>query len=91
MKYLGVILDSFWNFREHFGYVGTKALKVTRALSRFMPNLRGPGERKRHLYASVITSVMMYAAPFFGEGRYLLRLIKFLGLCAEFSEWWQFV
>lgn len=32
-----------------------------------MPNLRGPDERKRRLYAIVMTSVMTYAAPVWGE------------------------
>lgn len=63
MKYLGVIVDSTWNFRTHFEYVGNKIARVSRALNRIMPNLRGPGERKRQLYAKVLTSVAMYASP----------------------------
>jgi len=63
MKYLGVMVDSSWNFRSHFQYIEVKANKVVRALSRIMPNLRGPGERKRRLYATVVTSVVMYASP----------------------------
>lgn len=46
MKYLGVMVDSSWNFRPHFQYIEVKANKVVRALNRIMPNLRGPGERK---------------------------------------------
>ncbi|KMQ91060.1 reverse transcriptase [Lasius niger] len=41
---------------------------VLRALSKFMPNLRGPGERRRRLYANVMTSVVMYAAPVWAGG-----------------------
>jgi len=67
MKYLGVMVDGSWNFRAHFRYVENKASKVVRALSRLMPNLRGPGERKRHLYATVFTSVVMYASPIWAE------------------------
>lgn len=63
MKYLGVKIDSFWNFHAHFTYVEAKLNKVLRALNRIMPNLRGPGEKKRRLYATVMTSVMTYAAP----------------------------
>ncbi|KMQ90925.1 reverse transcriptase [Lasius niger] len=44
-------------------YVESKAAKVSRALFRLMPNLRGPYEDKRRLYASVLTSVVTYAAP----------------------------
>jgi len=67
MKYLGVIIDRTWSFREHFKYIESKSAKVTRSLSRLMPNLRGPGERKRQLYATIITSVIMYAAPVWGR------------------------
>ncbi|XP_025264647.1 uncharacterized protein LOC112638028 [Camponotus floridanus] len=67
MKYLGVMIDGLWNFRSHFKYVENKAVKVNRALNRLMPNLRGPGERKRRLYATIFTSVVMYAAPIWSE------------------------
>ncbi|KMQ91162.1 reverse transcriptase [Lasius niger] len=63
MKYLGVILDSKMLFREHLNYIETKVAKVTKTLGRLMPNLRGPKERKRKLYANVILSIILYAAP----------------------------
>lgn len=63
LKYLGVIFDSALNFGEHFKYVAAKASKVARSLGRLMPNLRGPSEPKRILYANTIMSVMMYGAP----------------------------
>lgn len=66
MKYLGVMVDGSWSFRSHFKYIENKVAKVVKALSRVMPNLRGPGERKRRLYATVITSVVMYVAPVWG-------------------------
>lgn len=67
MKYLGVKIDRLWDFRDHFKYVESKLHKVSRALNRLMPNLRGPGEGKRRLYASVMTSVLTYAAPVWGS------------------------
>jgi len=67
MKYLGVMVDGSWNFRSHFRYIEAKASRVVRALSRLMPNLRGPGERKRQLFANVLTSVVMYASPVWAE------------------------
>lgn len=67
MRYLGVIIDSRWNFRTHLKYVEGKVASISRALSRLMPNLRGPGERKRRLYSNVLTSVAMYASPVWGE------------------------
>lgn len=67
MKYLGIMLDSRLSFRNHFEYVENKVLKVSRALARLMPNLRGPGERKRRLYAMVVLSVVMYGASVWCE------------------------
>lgn len=67
MKYLGVLMDSSWKFDKHFEYVGAKVAKVSRALCRLMPNLRGPRENKRRLYAYVVTSMAMYAAPVWTE------------------------
>jgi len=54
MKYLGVILDCKLNFKRHFIYIDEKVGKVTRVLGRLMPNLRGPSERKRKLYAGAL-------------------------------------
>jgi|GEM_PF-4966415 len=63
MKYLGVFLDYRLNFKAHFQYLDTKVAKVTRALCRLMPNLRGPLEKKRRLYAGILEAVVLYAAP----------------------------
>lgn len=65
IKYLGVIIDRLCNFREYFKYVESKITKVSEALSRLMSNLRGPSERR--LYAMVVTSITMYAAPVWGR------------------------
>jgi len=78
MKYLGVLLDPRLNFKAHFQYVDQKVGKVTRALGSLMPNLRGPQERKRRLYAGVLESVVLYAAPIWAgaltvESRRLFR------------------
>lgn len=67
MKYLGVMLDSRMSFRDHLEYVGRKVGVVTRALGRLMPNFRGPGERKRRLYADVVRSVILYTASVWCE------------------------
>lgn len=63
MKYLGIMLDRRLSFRSHFEYIESKVSKASRALARIMPNLHGPGERKRRLYATVVLSVIMYGAP----------------------------
>lgn len=67
MRYLGVMVDSKWTFKDHFLYIYTKAERVVGSLCRLMPNLRGPGSRKRQLYANVITSIVMYAAPVWAD------------------------
>lgn len=67
MKYLGVILDGKLKFMEHFKYAAQKATKITKALCRLMPNLRGPTEAKRRLYAEVVLSVILYGAPIWSE------------------------
>lgn len=63
MKYLGIMIDNNWSFKNHFLYVEEKASKVVRALWKIMPNLRGPGETKRKLYSHVVHSVLLYGAP----------------------------
>lgn len=63
MKYLGVIMDGKLSFVEHMEYVSEKVTKVTRALWRLMPNLHGPTEKRRRLYANVLSSIILYAAP----------------------------
>lgn len=67
MKYLGVILDSKLSFVEHFKYISEKTTKVNRALRRILPNLRGPHESKRRLYANMIQSIIMYGAPVWSD------------------------
>lgn len=67
LKYLGVLLDSRLGFDDHLRKMGEKTLAITRGLCRLMPNLKGPRERKRKLYANVISSVILYAAPIWAD------------------------
>ncbi|KMQ88053.1 reverse transcriptase, partial [Lasius niger] len=62
IKYLGAYIDVSWTFSDHFRYIEDKTNRVIRALNRLMPNLRGPDERRRRLFANVIMSVMLYGA-----------------------------
>lgn len=62
MKYLGVYLDQNWSFKQHIDYVEDKAMKISQQLGRLMPNLKGPSEKKRRLYANVIGSIIFYGA-----------------------------
>jgi len=80
MKYLGIMLDERWSFDHHIAYIEEKTLKVMRSLGRLMPNLHGPSERRRKLYANIIKSVIMYGAPIwsdeFGASRKLKQKIR---------------
>jgi len=62
-----VILDNKLSFKQHFVHIGEKVERVSRALGRLMPNLRSPIEKKRRLYAGIITSVVLYAASIWAD------------------------
>jgi hypothetical protein len=54
MKYLGLTLDSKWGFVPHFEKLAVRLGAAAPSLSRLMPNLGGPCERVRCLYAGVV-------------------------------------
>jgi len=74
MRYSGTILDSKMTFLPHFKYVRDKVDSVTHVLSRLMPNLRSPNEKKRRLYASVIEFIVLYGVPIWGQTLLELRV-----------------
>lgn len=80
-KYLGIVFDSRLIFRKHFQYVDQKISKVNRALFRLLPNLRGPHESKRRLYAHILQSIVMYEAPLWSDK--LMRSAESLRLLAK--------
>lgn len=63
MKYLGVMIDDKFAFQDHMDFINNKVTKIMKSLWKLMPNLHGPNERKRKLYANVLSSVVLYAAP----------------------------
>lgn len=63
MKYLGLLVNRGWTFRAHFQDIIERGEKVVASLGRLMPNLRGPGERRRRFYAMVVRSIVLYGAP----------------------------
>lgn len=63
LKYLGLILDSRWNFKEHFALLVPRLEKVLGALHRLLPNIGGPNEVVRQLYAGVVRSMALYGSP----------------------------
>ncbi|KAG5327721.1 PO11 protein, partial [Pseudoatta argentina] len=67
VKYLGLTLDSRWTFRDHFRLLLPKAWGMAMALARLTANIGGPGERRRHLYATVVMSVVLYGTPIWAQ------------------------
>ncbi|XP_046976333.1 uncharacterized protein LOC124542425 [Vanessa cardui] len=63
MKYLGLVLDGRWSFEEHFKLLVPRIEKAVGALHRLLPNLGGPREEIRRLYAGVVRSMALYGAP----------------------------
>lgn len=77
LKYLGVMIDTRLSFNEHLRYIGAKASKTCLALSRIMPNTRGPRYLQRKLLAGVVRSIMLYASPIWSGS---LRFSSYVGL-----------
>ena len=67
IRYLGVRLDGKMTFVDHVRMAGKKALASATALSRVMPNIKGPGQWKRRLLGSVVESQLLYAAPVWAD------------------------
>ncbi|XP_074038932.1 uncharacterized protein [Leptinotarsa decemlineata] len=62
MKYLGIWIDDKTIFDEHIERTCKKADRQVTALTKILPNIRGPGSNKKVLYG-VVPSVLLYAAP----------------------------
>ncbi|XP_066904388.1 uncharacterized protein [Halyomorpha halys] len=63
LKYLGVMIDVRLRYNVHTEYISTKSAKVASFLSRLIPHVEGPKESSRRLLATVVPSIMLYAAP----------------------------
>lgn len=63
IKYLGVWLDHQLNFNKNIEELAKKAVTAVNCLVRLMGNKGGPSSAKRRLLSSVITSILLYAAP----------------------------
>jgi len=63
LKYLGLTLDSEWSFKTHFELLAPRVERAANALSRLLPNIGGPNGAVRRLYANVVHSIALYAAP----------------------------
>lgn len=63
MKYLGLVLDSRWDFGPHFQRLVPKLMGAAGALSTLLPNLGGPSTACRRLYVGIVRSMALYGAP----------------------------
>lgn len=63
IKYLGLLLDSKWCFLPHFTELAPKMERASMALCRLLPNIGGPNNRVRRLFANVVASIALYGAP----------------------------
>nr|XP_026494832.1 uncharacterized protein LOC113399802 [Vanessa tameamea] len=63
MKYLGLILDGRWSFRQDFVQLGPKLINAAAALGGLLPNVGGPGSLCPRLYAGVVRSMGAVRCP----------------------------
>jgi len=63
IKYLGLTLDSDWSFVPHFQHLAPRVERAANSLSRLLPNIGGPNTGVRRLFANVVLSIALYAAP----------------------------
>lgn len=79
IKYLGLLIDDRWRFRQHFAQLTPRLERVASALSRLLPNIGGPKTSVRKLYVNVLHSMLLYGAPIWAdrirEDRWILTLV----------------
>ncbi|XP_050550464.1 uncharacterized protein LOC126910806 [Spodoptera frugiperda] len=68
MKYLGLVLDSRWNFGPHLRQLVLKLRGAAAALSRLLPNLGNPNTSCRWLYMGIVRSMALYGSPVWADG-----------------------
>lgn len=67
IKYLGVMIDDKLLFTSHVDYACDKASKAVASLSRMMANSSAVCSSKRRLVAGVVSSILRYGGPNWGE------------------------
>lgn len=63
MKCLGLILDSRWDFKSHFGRVTPKAMAMANNRTRLLPKLGSPGSGSRRFFEGVMWSTNLVRRP----------------------------
>lgn len=67
LKYLGLVLDGLWSYESHFDTVALRAKTRATTLCRLLPNIGGPDDKTRRLYAGTVRSVALYGAPIWAK------------------------
>ncbi|KAJ0169191.1 hypothetical protein K1T71_015318 [Dendrolimus kikuchii] len=67
MKYLGLVLDSRWDFSAHSRQLAPKLKRAAGALSRLLPNIGGPEATCRKLFKGIVRSMAFYGAPVWAD------------------------
>ncbi|XP_011148851.2 uncharacterized protein LOC105188867 [Harpegnathos saltator] len=76
MRYLGLIMDGTWCFREHINRLIPRLRVVSARLGGLMPNVGEPDRKARRLYARILNSVALYGAPVWAEALAASRPIQ---------------
>ena len=66
---------------------GQKALRVSTAISRLLPNTGGPRQAARKLLAAVSTSTMMYGAPIWYTAVGIVSYMRVIVAAHRISSW----
>ncbi|XP_011151468.1 uncharacterized protein LOC105190414 [Harpegnathos saltator] len=76
MRYLGLILDGTWCFKEHFNRLVPRLRVISANVSKLMPRVGGPDGKARRLHAGVLNSVALYGAPIWAEALAVSRPLQ---------------
>lgn len=63
LKYLGVVLNYKLTFTDHVKYITGKVEATQAALMKILPNIGGPGSKRREILYTVVQSQSLYAIP----------------------------
>ena len=67
IRYLGLMIDSRLIFKAQFEHASAKTATVWRTLSRLIPNVEGPTQKRKAPLTSVTTSVITYGTAIWAD------------------------
>jgi hypothetical protein len=79
VKYLGIQIDSKLFYREHVKLTVARAEARAVALARLMPNLGGPGGKKRQALCGAVQSILLFGAEIWNDTVKIEKYKKLLG------------